>query len=66
MDTPSRAHFISDLQTQQQLKSEFIATAHGLKRVVLLEHKPLIFAIFGAGFGRHAKASGGAFRSPTS
>jgi hypothetical protein len=27
-----------------------IATAHGLERVVLPEHKPLIFAIFGAGF----------------
>jgi len=27
-----------------------IGTAHGLERVVLPEHKPLIFAIFGAGF----------------
>jgi fumarate reductase subunit C len=27
-----------------------IATAHGIERVVLPEHKPLIFAIFGAGF----------------
>lgn len=27
-----------------------IATAHGLELVVLPEHKPLIFAIFGAGF----------------
>ncbi len=27
-----------------------IATAHGLEKVVLPEHKPLIFAIFGAGF----------------
>jgi hypothetical protein len=27
-----------------------IATAHGIERVMLPEHKPLIFAIFGAGF----------------
>jgi hypothetical protein len=27
-----------------------IATAHGLEQVMLPEHKPLIFAIFGAGF----------------
>src|SRR5207245_1315158 len=27
-----------------------IMTAHGMERVVLPEHKPLIFAIFGAGF----------------
>jgi hypothetical protein len=27
-----------------------IATAHGLEPVVLPEHRPLIFAIFGAGF----------------
>jgi hypothetical protein len=29
---------------------QHIVTAHGLERVILPEHKPIIFSIFGAGF----------------
>jgi len=36
---------LADPRMRQQ-----IGTAHGLERVILPEHKPIIFAIFGAGF----------------
>jgi len=39
----------SAMLTDPRLR-QTIATAHGLEMVVLPEHKPLIFAIFGAGF----------------
>jgi len=42
--------FLFNVMLTDPRMRQTIATVHGLERVVLPEHKPLIFAIFGAGF----------------
>jgi len=42
--------FLFNVMLTDPRMRQTIATAHGLELVVLPEHKPLIFAIFGAGF----------------
>jgi hypothetical protein len=42
--------FLFNVMLTDPRMKQTIATAHGIEMVVLPEHKPLIFAIFGAGF----------------
>jgi hypothetical protein len=42
--------FLFNVMLTDPRMKQTIATAHGIELVVLPEHKPLIFAIFGAGF----------------